>query len=109
MGTPRLLAADGHHGIRSALAQIYREVAEQHGWNHRIINVLDRVPLKKQGPIKQYKRLYPKAMAAPERDRELMVTRFDFPAEHWIYLRTANVVESPPCGSVRVPAGAANA
>jgi putative transposase len=119
MGAPRLLMADGHLGIWSALAQIYPDTAEQRCWNHKIINVLDQVPLKKQGPIKQwlrkmmnaetreqceehrdrcikqYKRLYPKAMAALERDWERMVTFFDFPEEHWIHLRTTNVVESP--------------
>jgi putative transposase len=119
MSTPRLLVADGHLGIWSALAQIYPDTAEQRCWNHKIINVLDQVPLKKQGPIKQwlrkmmnaesrekceehrdkcikqYKRLYPKAMAALERDWERMVTFFDFPVEHWIHLRTTNVVESP--------------
>jgi putative transposase len=119
MGTPRLWVADGHLGIWSALAQICPDTAEQRCWNHKIINVLDQVPLKKQGPIKQwlrkmmnaesrekceehrdkcikqYKRLYPKAMAALERDWERMVTFFDFPVEHWIHLRTTNVVESP--------------
>lgn len=119
MGAPRLLVADGHLGIWSALARIYPEAAEQRCWNHKIVNVLDQVPLKKQGPIKQwlrkmmyagsreqceanrdkcikqYKRLYPKAMAALERDWERMVTFFDFPEEHWIHLRTTNVVESP--------------
>lgn len=39
--------------------------------------------------------LYPKAMAALERDWERMVTYYDFPVEHWIHLRTTNVVESP--------------
>jgi putative transposase len=115
----RLLIADGHLGIWTALAQIYPESAEQRCWNHKVVNVLDHVPLKKQGPvkqwlrkmmyaetrakceeyrkqcIKQYRRLYPKAMAALERDWERMVTYFDFPAEHWIHLRTTNVVESP--------------
>jgi putative transposase len=119
MGAPRLLVADGHLGIWSALAQIYPETAEQRCWNHKIVNVLDQVPLKKQGPLKQwlrkmmnaesrekceelrdrcirqYRQLYPKAMAALERDWERMVTFFDFPEEHWIHLRTTNVVESP--------------
>lgn len=103
MNAPRAVVADAHLGIWSALAQIYPEVAEQRCWNHKMINVLDQVPLKKQGPIKQwlrkmmnaetrekceehrdkcikqYKRLYPKAMAALERDWERMVTFFDFP------------------------------
>lgn len=119
MGAPHLLVADGHLGIWSALAQIYPEAAEQRCWNHKMVNVLDQVPLKKQGPvkewlrkmmnadtreacetardrcIKQYGRLYPKAIAALERDWDRMVSFFDFPKEHWIHLRTTNVVESP--------------
>jgi putative transposase len=119
MSAPHLLVADGHLGIWSALAQIYPEAAEQRCWNHKMVNVLDQVPLKKQGPIKewlrkmmyadtreacevardhcikQYGRLYPKAMAALERDWDRMVTFFDFPKEHWTHLRTTNVVESP--------------
>lgn len=117
--TFRLMVADGHLGIWSALAQIYPESEEQRCWNHKIMNVLDQVPLKKQGPVKQwlrkmlnadtqakceelrdkcirqYRTKYPKAMAALERDWERMVTYYNFPAEHWIHLRTTNVVESP--------------
>ena len=115
----RLLVADGHLGIWSALAQIYPESQEQRCWNHKIMNVLNEVPLKKQGPvkqwlrkmmnaetqakceelrdkcIKQYRLKYSKAMAALERDWERMVTYYDFPEEHWLHLRTTNPVESP--------------
>jgi len=116
---PRLTVADGHLGIWGALAQIYPESAEQRCWNHKMINVLDQVPLKKQAAVKahlrkimyaesraecerlrkqcvaQFKKLYPKAMAALERDWERMVTFFDLPQEHWKHLRTTNVIESP--------------
>lgn len=116
---PRLTTADGHLGIWGALAQIYPESAEQRCWNHKLINVLDQVPLKKQTAVKahlrkimyaesraecerlrkqcvaQFSKLYPKAMAALERDWERMVTFFDFPQEHWKHLRTTNVIESP--------------
>jgi putative transposase len=115
----RLAVADGHLGIWSALAQIYPESDEQRCWNHKMMNVLDQVPLKRQPPIRQwlrrimnaptraeceelrdecvrqYRRLYPKAMAALQRDWERMVTYYAFPAEHWVHLRTTNIVESP--------------
>lgn len=117
--TLRLLVADGHLGIWSAIGQIFPECAEQRCWNHKIMNVLDQVPLKKQPPvkewlrkmmyapsrakckqlrdtcIKQYRQSYPKAMAALERDWDRMVTYYDFPEDHWIHLRTTNIVESP--------------
>lgn len=115
----RLMVADGHLGIWSALAQIYPEAEEQRCWNHKMMNVLDQVPLKKQAPVKQwlrkmmnaetrakceelrdkciklYRSKYPKAMAALARDWDRMVTYYAFPAEHWIHLRTTNIVESP--------------
>lgn len=116
---PRLTMADGHLGIWGALAQVYRESAEQRCWNHKILNVLDQVPLKKQGAVKlwlrkmmyaetraeceaerkkcvaQFRKLYPKAMETLERDWERMVTFYDYPKEHWKHLRTTNIVESP--------------
>jgi transposase-like protein len=116
---PRLTMADGHLGIWGALAQVYPESAEQRCWNHKMLNVLDQVPLKKQAPVKtwlrkmmyaetraaceaarqactaQLRRLYPKAMQTLERDWERMVTFYDYPKEHWKHLRTTNIVESP--------------
>jgi len=38
---------------------------------------------------------YPKAASTLENDWERMVTFYDFPKEHWVHLRTTNVVESP--------------
>lgn len=117
--TPRLLVADGHLGIWGALAQLWPSCAEQRCWNHKILNVLDQVPLKKQPAVKawlrrmmyaetredceqlrrqcvaQFRKLFPKAMQTLERDWERMVTYYDFPKEHWIHLRTTNVIESP--------------
>jgi transposase-like protein len=116
---PQLTMADGHLGIWGALAQVYPESDEQRCWNHKLLNVLDQVPLKKQGPVKiwlhkmmyaetradceaarkacatQLRRLYPKAVQTLERDWERMVTFYDYPKEHWKHLRTTNVVESP--------------
>jgi len=42
---------------------------------------------------------YPKAVECLTRDQEKLLSFFDFPAEHWVHLRTSNVVESPsrPC------------
>lgn len=116
---PRLTMADGHLGIWGALAQVYPESDEQRCWNHKMLNVLDQVPLKKQGAVKawlrkmmyaetraaceterkkcvaQCRKLYPKAMEALERDWERMVTFYDYPKDHWKHLRTTNIVESP--------------
>jgi len=37
---------------------------------------------------------YPKAVDKILKDREVLLTHFDFPVEHWIHLRTTNVIES---------------
>jgi hypothetical protein len=38
----------------------------------------------------------PKAVTTLEKDADVLLTFFDFPAEHWKHLRTGNVIESPP-------------
>jgi transposase-like protein len=46
---PKLVIGDGHLGIWGALAAVFPEAAEQRCWNHRILNVLDKPPLKRRG------------------------------------------------------------
>ena len=120
MGCPRLVVGDGHLGIWGALRNIYPEAAEQRCWNHKIINVLDRLPKRQQESAKlmlknipyaesraEAERMrtvfsrwcrehsYEGAAESLERDWERMVTFYDFPLEHWRHIRTTNPVESP--------------
>ncbi len=116
---PRLTVADGHLGLWGALRGVYPERAEQRCWNHKIVNVLDTVPLKHQAEVrlwlrqlayaetrtaaerlraqfaKQYQPRYPQAVERLEHDWERLVAYYAFPREHWRHLRTTNVVESP--------------
>jgi len=116
---PRLLVADGHLGIWAAAADVFPEVAEQRCWNHKIRNVLDRLPRRLQAEARTLLRQVPYAETREEcerqrdgfverfgddhplaaetllRDWERMVTFYDFPREHWKHLRTTNPVESP--------------
>jgi putative transposase len=116
---PALTVADGHLGIWGALGEQHPEGAEQRCWNHKIVNVLDHFAKKDQGEVAaalkemmyaparktcerhrqaftlRYRKTHPKACATLERDWERMVTYYDFPKEHWIHLRTTNIVESP--------------
>lgn len=117
---PRLVVGDGHLGIWGALANVYPEAAEQRCWNHRIVNVLDKLPRKVQGSAKhlltripyaetrakaeqlkgEFKRWCEKrgnddAAHVLENDWERMVTFYAFPKAHWKHLRTSNPVESP--------------
>jgi len=127
---PRLLVADGIPALWSALAEVWPEAAEQRCWNHKIMNVLDQLPLKLQAMAREqlcaipyaetraaaerlrdefaktWRRTHPKAVAILQKDWERMVAFFDFPKEHWKHLRTSNVVESP-FASVRLRTDAA--
>ncbi len=115
----KLTVADGHLGIWAALAEHHPEGREQRCWNHKTVNVLDHLPKSEQPAAKQllremayadtrtasekkrdqfvarYKDSYPKAGDTLLRDWDRMVTFYDFPKEHWVHLRTTNIIESP--------------
>ncbi len=44
--------------------------------------------------VDKYDAKYPKAVECLTKDREALLTFFDFPAEHWDHLRTSNPIES---------------
>jgi len=115
-----LVIADGHLGIWAALPEIYPSAREQRCWNHKVVNVLDQVPTKKQTEAKMMVAVIPycdkredaekgkekfetwckvngldKAAETLNRDWERMMTFYSFPKEHWHHIRTTNVVESP--------------
>jgi putative transposase len=126
----RLTIADGHLGIWSALGEIHPEGKEQRCWNHKIRNVLDCIPKRlrseaeeylKRIPyaetlsecerlrdifIDRYRKDYPKAAEKLLCDWDRMITFYSFPKEHWVHIRTTNVVESP-FSSVRLRTDAA--
>jgi putative transposase len=117
---PKLVIGDGHLGIWGALTAIFPEAAEHRGWNHRIRNVLDKLPRTRQAEARSLLTKIPYAATREEaerrkqafqawctkrglaevgrrldRDWERMVTFYQFPHEHWKHLRTTNPVESP--------------
>jgi putative transposase len=123
MNPPRLVVGDGHLGIWGALSNVYPGVQEQRCWNHKVMNVLDKLPRKAQAEGKLgmqrifhaesrkeaegerdnftswcKKECHQGAMEALDRDWERMVTFYQFPREHWKHLRTTNIVESPFAG-----------
>jgi putative transposase len=126
----RLTIADGHLGIWSALGEIHPEGKEQRCWNHKIRNVLDCFPKRIRSEageylkcipyaetltecerlrdifINRYRQDYPKAVEKLLTDWDRMVTFYSFPKEHWVHIRTTNVVESP-FSSVRLRTDAA--
>lgn len=117
---PKLVVGDGALGIWGGLANVYPESQEQRCWNHRIINILDKLSKKQQRQAKliltripyaetreQAEKLKKEFQAWCEkkgageagrlldRDWERMVSFYAFPKQHWKHLRTTNVIESP--------------
>jgi putative transposase len=119
MTAPAVAVGDGALGFWKAVAEVWPETREPRGWVHRLANVLDTWPKRLQPKAKralretmnaatradaeavitaftaEYQAKYPKAVASLDRDQEKLLTCFDFPAEHWLHLRTTNPVESP--------------
>src|SRR5918911_1203874 len=118
MRAPVLAIGDGALGFSGALREVFPESREQRCWVHKIANVLDAVPTSLQPKIKAalhtsmnaedkhaaqmaidqfqatYGAKYPKAVDKVLKDREVLLTHFDFPVDHCIHLRTTNVIES---------------
>lgn len=120
MNCPRAVVGDGHLGIWAALRNVFPDSEEQRCWNHKILNVLDKVPKKQQSAARLLLRQIPFAESKEDannlrnkfnawcekkelddaarilgNDWDRMVTFFDFPKGHWQHLRTSNPVESP--------------
>lgn len=115
---PKLAVGDGALGFWAALRKVFGETREQRCWVHKTANVLNDLPKGKQGKAKgmlhdiwmaetkveaerafdlfleTYRAKYPKAAECLAKDREVLLTFYDFPAEHWMHLRTTNPIES---------------
>ncbi len=115
---PDLAIGDGALGFWKALPQVYGKAKRQRCWVHKTSNILNKMPKSIQPKVKQhlhniciaetkteaekafdffikaYQGKYPKAAECLEKDREDLLTFYDFPAEHWIHIRTTNPIES---------------
>ena len=116
---PLLAIGDGALGLWAALDEVFPTTRHQRCWNHRTLNVLDKLPKRFQSEMR--KKLHAlaeaptrqecerrrdalcarlrdlgqePAAACLERDWEDFVTIYDFPEEHWVHLRTSNPIES---------------
>lgn len=118
MRAPVLAVGDGALGFWKALAEVFPATREQRCWVHKTANVLDAMPKSAQPgakkaiqdiynaedrdhavqAIKTFAQLYaakfPKAVKKITEDEAELLAFFDFPAEHWIHLRTTNPIES---------------
>jgi len=115
---PRLAVGDGALGFWAALREIYPETRQQRCWVHKTANVLNYLPKSLQPKAKAalheiwmaetkaqafvafeqfvvaFGAKYPKAVECLVKDRETLLAFYDFPAEHWIHIRTSNAIES---------------
>ncbi|MFL6072057.1 MAG: IS256 family transposase [Mycobacteriales bacterium] len=118
MRAPILAVGDGALGFWKALREVFPETREQRCWVHKTANVLDALPKSAQPAAKnaladicnaedmeraaaaikafarQYSAKFPKAVAKVVDDEDVLLAFYDYPAEHWIHLRTTNPIES---------------
>jgi putative transposase len=115
---PELATADGALGFWKALPKVWPTTRGQRCWVHKTANVLDKLPKGRQPQAKKmlcdiymsatkaeaekafdlflrsWEAKYPKATECLVKDREEMLAFYDFPAEHWLHIRTTNPIES---------------
>lgn len=115
---PKLAIGDGALGFWKALPQVFGTTRSQRCWVHKTANVLNKLPVGQQAKAKEalheiwmaesrvdadaafdlflstYQLKYPKAAECLEKDRDALLTFYDFPAEHWLHIRTTNPIES---------------
>ena len=118
MGAPVLAIGDGALGFWGALREVFPDTREQRCWFHKIANVLAALPKSAHPGAKKalaeiwnaedkrhaldavkafeaaYGAKFPKAVAKITDDVEQLLAFYDFPAEHWVHLRTTNPIES---------------
>ncbi len=118
MNAPELAIGAGAMGFWAALEEVYSETRHQRCWMHKTMNVLNCFPKSSQAKAKQalheiwqaetkadaetafdlfiatYEAKYPKATLCLQKDREELMTFYDFPAQHWQSIRTSNPIES---------------
>jgi len=115
---PQIAVGDGALGFWKALEETFPSTRHQRCWQHKTLNVLDKLPKSMQPNAhkdlreiwlspnraaaeaamtifaEKYAPKYDKAVDCLLKDRDTLLTFFDFPAEHWTHLRTSNPIES---------------
>jgi len=118
MRAPTLAVGDGALGFWAAVRDTFPETRAQRCWVHKVANVLNALPKSAQPAARaalaeirdaedrdhaetaakafaaDFGAKWPKAVAKVTDDLEPLLAFYDFPAEHWIHLRTTNPIES---------------
>lgn len=116
--TTKPAVGDKALGFWPSLHEIYPQTQEQRCWVHKTARVLNKMPKSIQAKAESmlhdirmsetcrqaqqahdlfitiFKAKHPKADKCPQKDREVLLRFYDFPAEHWVHLRTTNPIES---------------
>ena len=115
---PKLAVGDGALGFWKALGKLYPQTVHQRCWVHKTANVLEKLPKSVQPKVKaalheiwmaetredaqtafertlkRFEPKYPRAMDCLAKDRDALLAFYNFPAEHWVHIRTTNPIES---------------
>lgn len=115
---PKLAIGDGALGFWTAVREVWPTIDEQRCWVHKTANVLNALPKSTQPKaktmlhdiwqaetrdaaqrafdlfIETFGAKHPKACECLAKDRQVLLRFYDYPAEHWIHLRTTNPIES---------------
>lgn len=115
---PELAIGDGALGFWKAARKVWPTTRQQRCWVHKTANVLNKLPPSLQSKAKadlhaiyeaasgaeaeaafdrfltKYQAKYDKAAHCLAKDRKTLLAFYDFPAEHWKHIRTANPIES---------------
>lgn len=118
MKAPLLSIGDGALGFWAAVRNVWPETRHQLCWVHKLKNILDKLPKRLHGRAKlalkevvkadtkehaeeaigqfetDFGAKYPKAVASLTDHQSELLTFYDFPAQHWEHIRTANPIES---------------
>ena len=118
MAAPVLAIGDGALGFWAAMRDVFPQTRWQRDWVHKTSNILDSMPKSahrrakkaiheiteaenKKEAIKaidafarEFGVKWPKAVRKITEEKELLLAYYDYPAEHWIHLRTTNPIES---------------
>jgi len=121
---PKLAVGDGGLGFWAALEEEFPQTREQRCWVHKTLNILDKMPKGIHSKVKAhlremytaptkeeafkayeeflvlYRAKYERACECLKKDKDVLFTFYDFPAEHWVHIRTTNPIEST-FGTVR--------
>jgi len=116
--SPKIAIGDGALGFWGALRELFPDTIHQRCWVHKTVNLLDKLPKSEQERAKKmihdiylaatkenalkawqslitnYGAKYPKFLECLEKDQQELLAFYNFPAEHWLHLRTTNPIES---------------